>query len=61
MSQNNEIDRLKREFLEYVEIEKGHSLKTVNNYDHYLSRYFTHAKIEKVSDITDDNIREWTK
>ena len=59
MSQNNEIDRLKREFLEYVEIEKGHSLKTVNNYDHYLSRYFTHAKIEKVSDITDDNIREF--
>lgn len=59
MSQNNEIGRLKREFLEYVEIEKGHSLKTVNNYDHYLSRYFTHAKIEKVSDITDDNIREF--
>ncbi len=59
MSQNNEIDRLKREFLEYVEIEKGHSLKTVNNYGHYLTRYFTHAKIEKVSDITDDNIREF--
>jgi len=55
----NEIQKLKREFLEYVEIEKGHSLKTVNNYDHYLTRFFDHAKIENVKDITDEAIREF--
>ena len=36
----NEIEQLKRRFLEYVEIEKGRSLKTVVNYDRYLKRFF---------------------
>jgi len=31
------LSQLKREFLEYLEIEKGHSLHTVSNYDHYLT------------------------
>lgn len=30
---------LKRHFLEYIEIEKGRSLKTVENYDRYLSTF----------------------
>jgi site-specific recombinase XerD len=30
---------LKRQFLEYLEIERGRSLKTIANYDHYLSRF----------------------
>lgn len=54
-----QIDQLKREFLEHVEIEKGNSLKTVNNYDHYLSRFFVFAKISSPKDITDDKIREF--
>lgn len=54
-----QIEQLKREFLEHVEIEKGNSLKTVNNYDHYLSRFFHFAKILNVKDITDDKIREF--
>jgi len=54
-----ELDQLKREFLEHVEIEKGNSLKTVGNYDHYLSRFFEFAKISNPSDITDDKIREF--
>ena len=33
---NSEIARLKTEFLQYVEIEKGRSLSTVANYDHYI-------------------------
>lgn len=53
------LDQLKREFLEHVEIEKGNSLKTVNNYDHYLSRFFEFAKIENPKEITDDKIREF--
>jgi site-specific recombinase XerD len=53
------IEQLKREFLEHVEIEKGNSLKTVNNYEHYLSRFFEFTKISDPSEITDDKIREF--
>lgn len=53
------LEQLKREFLEHVEIEKGNSLKTVNNYDHYLSRFFEFAKISEPKEITDDKIREF--
>ena len=31
-----EVEKLKREFLEYLEIEKGSSLKTIENYDRYF-------------------------
>lgn len=53
------LEQLKREFLEHVEIEKGNSLKTVGNYDHYLARFFEFAKITEPSEITDDKIREF--
>lgn len=56
---NNNLQQLKREFLEHVEIEKGNSLKTVNNYDHYISRFFEFAKINNPKEITDDKIREF--
>ncbi len=55
----SQLDQLKREFLEHVEIEKGNSLKTVNNYDHYISRFFEFAKISDPNEITDDKIREF--
>jgi len=32
--------------LEYIEIEKGRSKKTLQNYDHYLSRFFEHSKLK---------------
>lgn len=54
-----QLEQLKREFLEHVEIEKGNSLKTVNNYDHYISRFFEFAKITGPKEITDDKIREF--
>lgn len=56
---STEIERYKREFLEYIEIEKGLSLKTVRNYDHYLSKLIAFGKIAVVADITDDSIREF--
>jgi site-specific recombinase XerD len=34
-----DLYRLKREFLEYCELEKGQSLLTVQNYDRYLTRF----------------------
>lgn len=54
-----EIERLKREFLEYIEIERGRSIKTVENYSHYLSRFFGHAGITKAMEITEDSVREF--
>ena len=54
-----EIDKLKREFLEYLEIEKGSSLKTVENYGHYLTRFFEFTKLKKAEDINDGNVREF--
>ena len=54
-----DVYMLKRQFLEYLEIERGRSLKTVENYDRYLSRFFSHSKIKQPKDITDDNVREF--
>lgn len=55
----SELDKLKTEFLEYVEIEKGRSVKTVENYDHYLSRFFKYGDLKKAGDITERVIRDF--
>ena len=57
MSQN--IDVLKRQFLEYLEIEKGRSLKTIENYDRYLTKILTHLDAKRPSDVTEDKVREF--
>lgn len=56
---NSPIQNIKQEFLEYVEIEKGRSVKTVENYDRYLTRFFEHAEIKNPKDITETKIREF--
>lgn len=56
---SNRLEQLKREFLEHVEIEKGNSLKTVANYDHYLSRFFEFSGVSDPKDINDEKIREF--
>jgi site-specific recombinase XerD len=48
-----------REFLTHLEIEKGRSLLTLRNYEQYIQRYFTHSAITEVSQITDENIRQF--
>lgn len=53
------MQRLKQQFLEYLEIEKGRSLKTVAAYDRHLRRFFSFAKISKPSEITDDLVRRY--
>lgn len=53
------INELIRQFLEHVEIEKGRSLKTVENYKHYLDVFALHTKVESPDQITDDMIREY--
>jgi len=54
-----DIRSLKQQFLEYLEIERGRSVKTVENYDRYLERYFEFAKVSKPAHITEVNVREF--
>ena len=59
MGNASELERLKREFLEYTEVEKGRALKTIENYDHYLSVFLKHTEIKNPKDITDEVVREF--
>jgi site-specific recombinase XerD len=53
------LKQLKTQFLEYVEIEKGRALKTVENYDHYLNRFLEYIKTDNPSNINDNVVREF--
>jgi site-specific recombinase XerD len=53
------LKQLKTQFLEYIEIEKGRSLKTVENYDHYLTRFLNFSKNDKPASVTDSSVREF--
>ena len=59
MGESSELQKLKREFLEYIEIEKGRALRTVENYDHYLSVFLNYTKVRNPKDITDEAVREF--
>ncbi len=53
------LTELKREFLEYLEIEKGRSILTVRNYDHYLTRFLEYAKNDDPKKLTENVVREY--
>src|SRR3989338_9090930 len=53
------IKNLKTQFLEYLEIEKNRSAKTVENYNHYLVRFINFAKIGRVEDVSEEVIRKY--
>lgn len=55
----DDIGSLTRQFLEYLEISKGRSLKTIENYDRYLTRFLEFSKIENPQDITDRAVQEY--
>ena len=54
-----DIKDLKNQFLEYLEIERNRSQKTIENYDRYLNSFLNWAKIKKPGDITDNLIRNY--
>lgn len=54
-----ELHEAKRQFLEYIEIERGRSVKTVENYDHYLEVFLTFAKVKQPGDLTEEMVREF--
>jgi len=53
------LKELKNRFLEYVEIEKGRALRTIENYDQWLSRFLAFAKTDNPGAITDELVREF--
>lgn len=53
------IQQYKRHFLEYLEIEKGRSLKTVENYQRYLDRFLAFSKVASPEEITESQVREF--
>lgn len=59
MSEKSEVAKLQREWLEHLEIEKGRSLKTVANYERYLSEFFKLSEIKNVKQITDETVRHF--
>jgi len=57
MSHN--IFEQKRYFLEYLEIEKGRSLKTIENYDRYLKRFLDFADVTSPKQVTKEVVRSY--
>jgi len=54
-----QFSKLKTDFLEYLEIEQNRSQKTIQNYDHYLTRLLDFAGEIEVQDITPELVRKW--
>jgi integrase/recombinase XerD len=62
MAEQNKLQKLIQEFLEYLEIEKGRASNTISNYKFYLQRFLTWSKINDPSKISHDitrNYRLW--
>lgn len=57
------LEQLVRHYLEYIEIERGRSLNTLNNYKRYLDYFLAFAKnqhkVTKPGDITEEMMREY--
>jgi len=48
-----------RQYLEYLEIERGRSLKTIENYERYLTRFLLASGAKNPDDIDDELIRSF--
>ena len=54
-----DLKSLHQQFLEHLEVEKGRSLKTIENYDRYVKRFLEFAKISSPSQIDDELVRKY--
>lgn len=54
-----EIHNLLKDYLNYLEIERGRSLKTRKNYERYLKEFLSATKISSPAEITDDVVRNF--
>ncbi len=53
------IDKFITDFLEYLEVERGRSERTIKNYDFYLRRFAEFAKHPAPEKITDDLVHRF--
>jgi site-specific recombinase XerD len=56
------VKQLKNEYLEYLEIERNRSVKTVENYGRYLERFIAflaNTSGGDLKDLTEENIRQY--
>jgi len=56
---SEDIKDLKIRYLEYLEIEKNKSQKTLENYGRYLDRFFGFAKIKTINQLSEELIRQY--
>ncbi|MDH5442572.1 MAG: tyrosine-type recombinase/integrase [Candidatus Nomurabacteria bacterium] len=54
-----DIHTATRRFLEYMEIEKGRALRTIQNYEHYLSVFVNQTGIKTPANINREMVREF--
>ncbi len=53
------ISKLITQFLEYLEVERGRSSRTIRNYDFYLRRFQEYAKNPEPAKITGEMVRKY--
>lgn len=53
------IEGLLKDYLDYLEIERGRSVKTRANYERYLNSFFKFAGIKSHADISMENVRRF--
>lgn len=59
MSQKLELKNLLNDYISYLEIEKGRSKKTQDNYLRYLKEFLTFSKINYPQEITEEKVRNF--
>lgn len=55
----NQIQNCLNDYLTYLEIEKGRSLKTQTNYKRYIQEFINFSKIKNPEDISEEKIRQF--
>lgn len=55
----SQLEKLKTDYLEYLEIDLGRSAKTIRNYDHYLQRFLAWSKIQQPSQIDEQMVHKF--
>ncbi len=53
------LQNLKTDFLTYMEVEKNRSQKTIENYDHYLTRFLAWAGVTDPKKITNELVKQY--
>lgn len=53
------LQNLKTDFLTYMEVEKNRSQKTIENYDHYLTRFLAWSGVTDPKKITNELVKQY--